>query len=310
MIHAFALEPNLVASWGRKEEFRFIHDKFGLGTARVMLELPAWTKWKKAVYAAALELGLSQEDMNRVAEIFRLFEEHRCRRANVVSDGTDWLERAEREYDRKRFAAILAGVNPRNHAAVLPGDQLPSTDPRWVCATGAHPARTAQAITTLLSPMLANCRELHLVDPHFSPCSNRFRSVVQEIAVHISSHNPDLRTIHVHCDFEARNAPELAEFEAGAARMALSLPAGLLVEFTRWRQVRDKLHDRFVLTDLGGVLLGTGLDEGADGETQAAQLLPRNEYLWHWDRYARNDGTFQSVERPVAVRRTPPAPRH
>lgn len=66
MIHAFALEPRFVATWGRQEEFRLIHDKFGLGTPRALLELLAFSKWKRAVYAAADKLALSQEDMKRI----------------------------------------------------------------------------------------------------------------------------------------------------------------------------------------------------------------------------------------------------
>ena len=97
MIHAFALEPELVATWGKREEFRFIHDKFGFGTPRVLLELPAFKKWKKAVYDAATELEVSQEDMKRVEELFRLFGEHRYRRADAAPGETEtdgaWHER-------------------------------------------------------------------------------------------------------------------------------------------------------------------------------------------------------------------------
>jgi len=46
---------------GEREEFRFVHDKFGLGTPRALLELPAFSKWKRAVYAATDDLALSQE---------------------------------------------------------------------------------------------------------------------------------------------------------------------------------------------------------------------------------------------------------
>jgi hypothetical protein len=87
VIHAFALEPQLVATWGRREAFRFIHDKFGLGTPRVLLELPAFSKWRRAVYSAAEALDLSQADMKRIEELFRLFAEHKHRRADSVYDG-------------------------------------------------------------------------------------------------------------------------------------------------------------------------------------------------------------------------------
>ena len=125
MIHAFALEPKLVATWGRREEFRFIHDKFGLGTPRVLLELPAFNKWKKRVYEAATELALSQQDMKRIEELFRLFGEHKCRRDDAEYEGLiSWLENAEREYERRSFAGVVASENPRNHAGVLVADQL------------------------------------------------------------------------------------------------------------------------------------------------------------------------------------------
>jgi hypothetical protein len=46
--------------------------------------------------------------------------------------------------------------------------------------------------------------------------------------------------------------------------MAARLLSGVSVEFVRWRQKAggDKLHNRYVLTDIGGVSLGVGLDEG------------------------------------------------
>jgi hypothetical protein len=56
----------LVAAWGKREEFRFFYDKFGLGTPRMLFELPEFNKWRRAVHAAATELALSQEDMKRI----------------------------------------------------------------------------------------------------------------------------------------------------------------------------------------------------------------------------------------------------
>src|SRR5262249_29796865 len=124
VIHAFALEPKVVATWGRQEEFRFIHDKFGLGTPRVLLELPRFIDWKNDVYAAASELDLSPKDWKRLEELFRIFGEHRCgRTSSVYKDVLSWLENAEREYAQREFRAIIATENPRRHPAiVLSGD--------------------------------------------------------------------------------------------------------------------------------------------------------------------------------------------
>ena len=179
MIHAFALEPQLVATWAKAAEFRFFEDKFGLGTPRVLLELPAFNKWRRAVIRAAEAADLEGLDTTRLTELLGIFDAHRHRRADTAYDGLlSWLENAEREYDRRKFAAILATSSPRGHEAVLLPEHLTSRQPRWTPTTGASPARTPEALAAALTAMLTHCRELHLVDPHFAPSEDRYRKVL------------------------------------------------------------------------------------------------------------------------------------
>src|SRR5262249_44165548 len=149
---------------------------------RVLLELPAFSKWKRAVYKAAVEFALSQEDMKRIEELFRLFGEHKCRRPDAVYDSlVTWLENAEREYDRRPFAAILAMANPRHHQAVLVAEELEPSEPRWARAPGATASRPPEALAAVLSAMLVNCRVLHFIDPHFGPENPRHRKVLEAL---------------------------------------------------------------------------------------------------------------------------------
>jgi hypothetical protein len=97
--------------------------------------------------------------------------------------------------------------------------------------------------------------------------------------------------------------------------MAVRLPSGISVEFVRWRQ-RDggeKLHNRYVLTDLGGMALGIGLDAGGAGETDdlLLLLLPRAQYERRWAQYVAYDGAFERVDAPASVpgTRAPKPPR-
>jgi hypothetical protein len=301
LIHAFAVEPKLVATWGRREAFRFIHDKFGLGTPRVLLELPTFNKWKKAVYNAANDLVLSQEEMKRIEELFRLFAEHKCRRADSVYDGLiAWLQNAEREYDRKAFSGILATENPRAHPAVLPGDHIGPGTARWDCPLGTTPSRTPEGLATSLSALLVNCRQLHLVDPHFGPENIRHRKVLEALMDVLANDGVSPDVIRVHCSAKS----ELAFFEQKATLMASRLPDGISIEFLRWKQ-RDggeRLHNRYVLTDLGGVSLGGGLDEGDLGQTDDLLLLPRAQYESRWSQYVLNNGAFERVDAPALVR--------
>jgi hypothetical protein len=303
VIHAYALDPQLVASWGRREEFRFVHDKFGFGTPRAMLELPDFSKWKRAVYAAATELNLSQEDLKRIEELFRLLGENKSRRADRVYDGLrSWLENAVGEYERRPFAAILAVANPSGLGAVLVSDQLRSTEPRWACATGFTCARTPAALASTLSAMLVNCGVLHLVDPHFGPENSRHRRVLEALVGVLVDNHVAPEVIRVHCMAKST----LDFFQGEAKSMASRLPAGITVEFNRWRQRTggDLLHNRYVLTDLGGVTLGVGLDVGQEGETDDLLLLPRDQHVRRWEQYAGNDGSFELVDAPLAVQGT------
>lgn len=305
MIHAFALEPKVVATWGRREEFRFIHDKFGPGTPRVLLELPGFPDWKNAVYSAAAELDLSEKDWKRLEEVFRIFSEHRCRRAAAVyADVLTWLENAEREHARHAFRAIVAIENPRRHAAVVVGDDLGLPKAKlWACATAATPPRSANDLATALAAMLVNCRELHLVDPHFGLENTRYRDVLESLIGVLASHAISLDVIRVHCSDKA----ELGFFEQAASKMAARLPAGYSVEFVRWKQKEDggeKFHNRYVLTDLGGVSLGVGLDAGKPGETDDVQLLSRPTYDLRWSQYVGINGAFDCVDKPKSIRGT------
>lgn len=311
MIHAFALEPKVVATWAKREEFRFIHDKFGVGTPRVLLELPAFTDWKDAVYSAASELELSDRDWKRLEYVFQIFSAHRCRRAaSVNSDDLTWLENAEREHARRVFRAIVATENPRRNTAVVVVDDLGQPKAKlWACELGATPTRSPKELATALSAMLSNCRELHLVDPHFDPDKERYRKVLEALMDVLATHARSPDVIRVHClEKSARWF-----FEQKAVMMAAGLPNSCTIEFVRLKEKAggEKLHNRYVLTDLGGVSLGVGLDAGEAGETDDLLLLPRAQYEHRWSQYAANNGVFDLIDTPASVRglRAPPGPR-
>jgi hypothetical protein len=81
---------------------------------------------------------------------------------------------------------------------------------------------------------------------------------------------------------------------------------GCKIGFVRWEEKHggEKLHNRYVLTELGGVFLGVGLDEGDAGETDDFILLPRAQYEHRWSQYVNNDGAFELADRPATVHGT------
>lgn len=299
MIFAFALEPEVVASWGRSDAFRFIADKFGSGTPRVLFEFPKFTKWKRAVYGKAEAMALSQDDLVRLAELLSRLEECRCRRPALASGPGEWLENAEREHDRSDFGMIVAGANPRGHHAVLIAERLGPNEPRWACTPGGPIPRDPAALAAALSPLLANCRELHLVDPHFGPENPRHRQALEALLNEVLRRGGAPQTIRIH----STEKSNLGFFEDRAREWSKRLPAPLCLEFVRWRQRPggERLHNRYVLSDLGGVSVPAGLDKGRQGETDDLSLLSREQWTCRWNQYALEDGTFECVDRPDPV---------
>jgi hypothetical protein len=154
--------------------------------------------------------------------------------------------------------------------------------------------------------MLGNCTEMHLVDPHFNPEKARFRRVLEALLEVVAESNASLRVVRVHCI--AANLG-LAFFEQEAAKMAGSLPNGVTIAFSRWKEKQqggEKLHNRYVLTNIGGVSLGVGLDEGEPGETDDVHLLTREQYRLRWEQYVGPNGAFACADLPTSVRGTRP----
>jgi hypothetical protein len=147
--------------------------------------------------------------------------------------------------------------------------------------------------------MLVNCRVLHLVDPHFGPENARHRRVLEALMAVLANNGVSPELVRVHCLAKST----LGFFETEAAKMASRLPSGITVEFRRWQHHDggDRLHNRYVLTDLGGVSLGVGLDAGAEGETDDLLLLPQEQYVRRWAQYAEEDGSFDIGDRPISV---------
>ncbi len=47
MVYEYALEPELVATWGNRQDFRYFVEKFGLGQPRIVSRYPK--PWKRLV---------------------------------------------------------------------------------------------------------------------------------------------------------------------------------------------------------------------------------------------------------------------
>ena len=219
------------------------------------------------------------------------------------------LVRSQREYDSSRtwqknayaqqgmrpFRAIIQSDNPYERPDVLcpidlwDGNDLWHVDPQLRIArtrygrmcgnAGAVKSRVAVHRSALLSG--AALREGLSRMPSSDVCQGgRFR----RIEVHISGTK--------RCAFGD---------SCVLNRFSSRLPSGVKVDLCFWNVLDrgERLHSRYVLTDLGGLAFEGGLDEGTEGETTDVYLL--DEKLWRsrYDNFKEgSDALSYSTEYP------------
>lgn len=258
----------------------------------------------------------------RMTELIeRLSETMVKRRGGLWNPAAAGLKNAEGEHARVPFHAILARRNPRAHDHVLVAEGLDDATSLWEGIRGRPVARTASGMAAAVLSMLRNAEVVVLVDPHFGPENRRHREPLREFLRAVVDARPCERPprVEVHCSAD-RGATE--EFFRNECQRWLPriVPPGLRVLLVRLRQRSggERLHNRYILTDLGGVTFGVGLDEGDPGESDDVQLLDRSHYEERWRQYTSDTPAFdrpepsmtiEGVTRAPLSRSTPPGMR-
>jgi len=119
--------------------------------------------------------------------------------------------------------------------------------------------RTADEMASIAKQLLQHAREIHFVDPHFEKLNQRhfrpLKKFLETIFARIGN-TPISKIIYHTGNLIQDDAGIKAAFDK---RIIPILPAGASVSFVRWPY--DQMHNRFILTDIGGIGFGIGLDD-------------------------------------------------
>jgi len=150
-----------------------------------------------------------------------------------------------------------------------------------------------------LRAMLSRCRWVRFVDPYISQCNSRHRqSLAAFLEILITDRpvgRPDSIEIHTRGD--------VAAIEHQRRFYERIIPSGIKVSVFQWRERTggQRLHNRYILTDLGGVSFHHGLDCGFEGETDDITRLGREQYERRCMQYIKNSSAFDKVIDPLEI---------
>ena len=133
------------------------------------------------------------------------------------------------------------------------------------------------------------------IDPHFGPENPRHRIPFEEFLSRLRD-RPDGKmpnAVEVHCAYKS----QLSFFQSLCnSKLAGMIPKGLRMQVCRWS--KEDLHNRFVLTDVGGVAFLEGLDQytGDGRKEDVVVLLDRDVSQQLIDNYTIGKTNFKLID--------------
>ena len=276
MLYEYAVDPSLLSDI---HHCRTIFDNFKPERGKLIADVPR--KWQQEAFRAINRMPSEQcrPVMRKTLKghLDRLMKEALC--SNRQTPQWDrkvesWLAHALAAQGAQPYAAILAADTSREPVCTYAlGDLFLSAPECWNALTEIAVPRTAQDIVEALMPLFRISKQIMLIDRHLYPGEVRARRVLREIIRRVPEYNfgrgVSKITLHV--------SDHRQDMQSSMVQHLLPhLPRGLEVACCAWPKATE--HDRFAVTDVGGIQLGAGFDERThDGTQQVLMSLIDNQ---------------------------------
>jgi hypothetical protein len=322
LIYEYAVEPALVAEWARTQTIG-LAPQFGLDHRRVVSDFPF--NWEGEVTGTLLEsFGDDASDPDYIAAqnylsiLLDYMTSHMPDR-QYTSTSKPWVDQALAVHSAEPFHAILARKEIVGQARVITPEVVHILrDTRWYLPTVNLTAKTAYALAGQLEPLLRTAKQIVLVDPYFKPAYSTYSKVLELILEHaikgrapgrsfpdftilagVGDRDPVARGLSVQTQLqnEASHRCKSASDHLGAF-----IPMGMSVKFQciSEKQSGDSVHNRYLLTDMGGACIPYGTEEIGDHVFDDITPLFSGQYRSRWRQYGKGEG-IQEIGSAVTV---------
>jgi hypothetical protein len=288
MIREYAIEPDVLCDWQR---LRYFVDQCGVSKGRVIVRFPS--NWESLVKERLTRGVINQNELKRVLAKLQQwhfatrFVDHKNAR---FDQGSFWIDNAIAEHRTQPFAAIVSGTSGNECPFLLHVDEVEGMHPLWKAETCVTIRRTAKAFADVVTPLTRISEDIIFADPYFSSSARWFVAPLASMLSKLARE----RTRRIEYHFCCQELSSITrEWTAANVNLPRIIPEGLNLTLVAWP--RGGFHNRFVLTNVGGIQFGHSLSEAGPRHEQEdeANLLCDESYaarLQFFESAARSPG--------------------
>lgn len=297
MLFEYAVEPRAIGSgW---QNCRYLMEKFGFDRGRLISQFPK--HWFRMVYEASAHL--QPIERARVTEILNRSKPNVVRFDRQYDANLDWLANAIGQQVREPFHAIIAEENPQDLPFVVRAEDADEAHPLMVAPRNWEVPRVGARLAHAMAPLLRTAQTVRFVDKYFKFDDPRYKETLRESLAILSSFGRSNVRCEIHFADHA-TCPPIREIEIRVGQWLRGvIPAGMAVVLFDWKERSggEDFHDRFLLTDKGGMTIGAGFS--ADGPHQNAQigLLDPNVLSVKLRAFDRSARVYELADRVLLV---------
>jgi hypothetical protein len=274
MLFEYAVEPRAVGSgW---QNCRYLMEKFGFDRGRLISQFPK--NWFRMVYEASAHL--QPIERKRVEEILNRSKPSVVRFGRQYNANSDWLGNAVDQQAREPFRAIIVEENPEGLPFVVRAEDVDEAHPLIESPRNWEVPRVGANLAHAMGPLLRTAQTVRFVDKYFKFDDPRYKDTLRESLSIISGCGRSNIRCEVHFADHA-TCPPIREIELRVGQWLRGvIPVGMSLVLFDWKERSggEDFHDRFLLTDKGGLTIGAGFS--ADGLHQNAQIGLLDPNVW------------------------------
>ena len=303
MHHEYAVEPAAIgSSW---ERFLYLIEKFGFEKGRLISQFPK--KWERQVIEAAEAADVPDVDHQRI--VVKLEQK---KRTALIRTGRDfdpalqtWVENALASHAKRHFRAIIA-LEERPESEVLSPVGLDEDHSLMAVPRSCDIPRTVENIAGACSLLLRTAREIDLVDPYFD-----LRSVGGDYCGPLysmmrSMHMAGKQNVVIRIHYRHNNSrPDAKEMLRSAGNWVKGMiPTGYELRLYAWEEHEhgEDLHDRYLLCDRGGIMIGAGFAASKLQENATFTLLDDDHAQELRSKFADGSSVYLQVDKAVQIK--------